>query len=252
MTTVSPVRDRRAPTMQCGEEGQLQQRDWRKTQCGTHLGLLGDLAGKAAGALKHQSGCLFSPAFISMLSGSSWLTLTSEQQRPKGKARRGKKKKNILRLVNSGWHLNCGDRIHAKPLISKLHTTLSERENVVVVVVWRRNTGLMLWPSFNKSPQTALRVQTGVTERHLTAGFCPIDAEQSLRLRRTVNEQLKLYVLKMSQHAVAWLEIFTMGGRRAQGEIITHIGVALRRYLDWYYSKCYCNWVFLNIFTVTS
>lgn len=78
--------------MQCGEEGQLQQRDWRKTQCGTHLGLLGDLAGKAAGALKHQSGCLFSPAFISMLSGSSWLTLTSEQQRPKGKARRGKKK----------------------------------------------------------------------------------------------------------------------------------------------------------------
>lgn len=57
----------------------------------------------------------------------------------------------------------------------------------------------------------------------------------------------------MSQHAVAWLEIFIMGGRRAQGEIITHIGVALSRYLDSYYSKCYCScWCSLNIFTVTS
>lgn len=74
--------------------------------------------------------------------GSHWRQNSNDQRGRQGEK---KKKKNILRLVNSGWHLNCGDRIHAKPLISKLHTTLSERENVVVVVVWRRKPTLGWW-----------------------------------------------------------------------------------------------------------
>lgn len=82
--------------MQRSEEGQLQQRDACQTQR-THLGLLGDLAGEQLGARSARAPA-FRPAFISMLSVSSWLTLTSEQQQ----AKEEKKKQHNPRLVNSG------------------------------------------------------------------------------------------------------------------------------------------------------
>lgn len=91
--------------MQCGEEGQ-QQRDWRETQCGAHVALLGDVAGEAAGALKHQSGCLFCPPFILMLSGSPWLTLTSEQRRPKGEARKKEKKSKTFSVWSTAGDIS--------------------------------------------------------------------------------------------------------------------------------------------------